>query len=450
MMKFSLQSKKPSSSSSKPKPIINPSEDEDEDEQEEHSKHHQVQFITEFDASSKTTQPKRSIPVIAPIENEWRPHKRMKNLELPISSSSAAPAPLSFEAAAPDSLDDKTTISYGLTIRNNNKAPNSESNSGGGGENVDEQELPPPPPRSDNNNKGVENMLLQKLKDDLKRLPEDKGFQEFDDTPVEGFGKALIAGYGWKEGRGIGKNAKEDVEIVVQKRHTGKHGLGFVEKVDEPFRFSVGKNVRVIAGRDVGLKGRIVKVLESKSEVVLELSKSEEKVQVRVEHLAELGSKEEEICLNKLREAASESKKRKMETMTMTTTTTKSTSIKASWLKSHIRVRIISKDLKGGRLYLKKGEVVDVVGPRTCDVSMDESRELIQGVSQDFLETALPRCGGPVLVLCGKHDGVLGNLVSKDLEQETAVVQDGNNHEYVNVWLDQIVEYIGDPTYLGY
>ncbi|KAM4127399.1 hypothetical protein ACJW30_02G087000 [Castanea mollissima] len=435
MMRFSLQSKKPSSSSSssKPKPIIKPSED---------SK--QVQFITEFDASSKTTQPKRPIPVIAPIENEWRPHKRMKNLELPISSSAAAP-PLSFEAAAPDSLDDKTAISYGLTIRNNNnnnnKTPKSESN-GGVDEQEQEQELPP---RSENN-KGVENMLLQKLRDDLKRLPDDNGFQEFDDTPVEGFGKALLAGYGWKEGRGIGKNAKEDVEIVVQKRHTGKHGLGFVEKVDEPFRFSVGKNVRVIAGRDVGLKGRIVKVLESKSEVVLELSKSEEKVQVRVQHLAELGSKEEEICLKKLREAASNSKKRKMETTTSTTTT----SVKASWLKSHIRVRIISKDLKGGRLYLKKGEVVDVVGPRMCDVSMDESRELIQGVSQDFLETALPRRGGPILVLYGKHEGVFGNLVSKDLEQETAVVQDANNHDYVNVRLDQIAEYIGDPTYLGY
>ncbi|KAK4586030.1 hypothetical protein RGQ29_023278 [Quercus rubra] len=431
MMKFSLQSKKPSSSSSsKPKPIIKPSED---------SK--QVQFITEFDASSKTTQPKRPIPVIAPIENEWRPHKRMKNLELPISSSAAAAAApsLSFEAAAPDSLDDKTAISYGLTIRNN-KTPKSESNGGG----VHEHELPPPPPPPPR--PGVENMLLQKLRDDLQRLPEDNGFQEFDDTPVEGFGKALLAGYGWKEGRGIGKNAKEDVEIVVQKRHTGKHGLGFVEKVDEPFRFSVGKNVRVIAGRDVGLKGRIVKVLESKSEVVLELSKSEEKVQVRLEHLAELGSKEEEICLKKLREAASKSKKRKTET----TTTTKTTSIKASWLKSHIRVRIISKDLKGGRLYLKKGEVVDVVGPRMCDVSMDESRELIQGVSQDFLETALPRRGGPVLVLYGKHEGVFGNLVSKDLEQETAVVQDGNNHDYVNVRLDQIAEYVGDPTYLGY
>ncbi|XP_023928265.2 protein MOS2 [Quercus suber] len=431
MMKFSLQSKKPSSSL-KPKPIIKPSED---------SK--QVQFITEFDASSKTTQPKRPIPVIAPIENEWRPHKRMKNLELPISSSAAAAAPsLSFEAAAPDSLDDKTAISYGLTIRNN-KAPKSESN----GDGVHEQELPPPPPPPPPRS-GVENMLLQKLRDDLQRLPEDNGFQEFDDTPVEGFGKALLAGYGWKEGRGIGKNAKEDVEIVVQKRHTGKHGLGFVEKVDEPFRFAVGKIVRVIAGRDVGLKGRIVKVLESKSEVVLELSKSEEKVQVRLEHLAELGSKEEEICLKKLREAASKSKKRKMETTT--TTTTKTTSIKASWLKSHIRVRIISKDLKGGRLYLKKGEVVDVVGPRMCDVSMDESRELIQGVSQDFLETALPRRGGPVLVLYGKHEGVFGNLVSKDLEQETAVVQDGNNHDHVNVRLDQIAEYIGDPTYLGY
>jgi hypothetical protein len=37
-----------------------------------------------------------------------------------------------------------------------------------------------------------------------------------------------------------------------------------------------------------------------------------------------------------------------------------------------------------------------------CDISMDESREIIQGVSQDMLETTIPRRGGPVLVLSGK------------------------------------------------
>ncbi|WCJ38390.1 D111/G-patch domain-containing protein [Euphorbia peplus] len=49
---------------------------------------------------------------------------------------------------------------------------------------------------------------------------------------------------------------------------------------------------------------------------------------------------------------------------------------------------------------LKKGVVVvDVVGQYVCDISMDDSKELVQGVNQDLLKIALPRRGGPVLVL---------------------------------------------------
>jgi G patch domain and KOW motifs-containing protein len=120
------------------------------------------------------------------------------------------------------------------------------------------------------------------------------------------------------------------------------------------------------------------------------------------------------------------------------------------WLTSHIRVRIISKDFKRGKYYLKKGEIVDVVGPTTCDISIDETRELLQGVDQCMLETALPKKGGAVLVLYGKHKGVYGDLVKKDLEEEMGVVRDADSHELINVQLEQIAEYLGDPSYLGY
>ncbi|KAL2339378.1 hypothetical protein Fmac_007318 [Flemingia macrophylla] len=76
----------------------------------------------------------------------------------------------------------------------------------------------------------VETELLRKLKlkEDLQRLPEEQGLQEFDDVPVAGFGAALLAGYGWSEGMGIGKNAKEDVKVAQIKRRTAGEGLGFV------------------------------------------------------------------------------------------------------------------------------------------------------------------------------------------------------------------------------
>lgn len=53
---------------------------------------------------------------------------------------------------------------------------------------------------------------------------------------------------------------------------------------------------------------------------------------------------------------------------------------RVNWLTNHIRVRIVSETLKDGRLYLQKGVVTDVVGPGFCDISMDESGELVQGV----------------------------------------------------------------------
>lgn len=99
---------------------------------------------------------------------------------------------------------------------------------------------------------------------------------------------------------------------------------------------------------------------------------------------------------------------------------------------------------------MQKGEIVDVVGPTTCDISMDNSRELIQGVEQECLETALPRRGGPVLVLYGRYMGVYGNLQEKDMDNETAVVRDADTHALLNVKLEQIAEYVGDPDDIGY
>ncbi|KAB5573779.1 hypothetical protein DKX38_000973 [Salix brachista] len=330
----------------------------------------------------------------------------------------------------------------------------------------------------------VEDVMLEKLRHDLKRLPEDRGFEEFGEMPVEDFAKALLKGYGWHEGRGVGKNAKEDVKIKQYTKRTDKEGLGFFSasldsknsnsgsvgdsvKENESERnkdgFSVGKEVRLIFGKkeNLGLKGTIVKRLGSDS-IVLRVEKSGESVKVRVSDVAELGSGEEEKCLKELKELKiREEKKPNDGDREQRPVKESRESLKignggfvkergVQWLRSHIRVRIISKDFKGGKLYLKKGEVVDVVGPSKCDVSMDESRELVQSVDQDHLEVALPLLGHPVLVLNGKHKGVYGNLVQRDLDREVGVVQDYGSHELLNVKLEQIAEYVGDPSYIGY
>ncbi|KAL1552646.1 Mitochondrial organizing structure protein 2 [Salvia divinorum] len=123
---------------------------------------------------------------------------------------------------------------------------------------------------------------------------------------------------------------------------------------------------------------------------------------------------------------------------------------RVDWLRNHIRVRIVSQELKGGALFFKKGVVMDVVGPGVCDICVDESRELVQGVDQDLLEAALPKRGCPVLVLRGRHEGVYGTLLERDSEKKTGLVRDADTHELLNVKLKQVAEYTGDPSDIGY
>ncbi|KAJ8750291.1 hypothetical protein K2173_014206 [Erythroxylum novogranatense] len=461
-LSFSIPSK-----SSKSAPIPKPtSQDEDQIVDKEEEK----QYVTEFDPSKVASSKNNRNLVIPPLENEYQPHKRMKNLELPLSLQSDTD--LRFEVESLSAADGGSNISYGLNLREGTTAATTTKED-----------------RNGSQNPINENLLLEKLKYDLKRLPEDQGMEEFKDVPVEDFAATLLAGYGWHEGMGIGRNAKGDVKVKEYRKHTDKEGLGFVshnsnstgsrkdreeakqkqkngiesrdrDKNRDGNRYFVGKDVRIIGGpRDtiVGSKATIVEILDP-DRVVLKIAETREDLTLRVHNIADLGSNEEEKCLRKL-------KNLKISNVGQTYDIDNNSGIErernekkfdtdiqrgVSWLRSRIRVRIVSKDLKRGRLYLKKGEIVDVVGPYMCDISMDESKELVQGVDQDLLETALPRRGGPVLVLSGKHKGKYGSLVQRDLDTEIAVVQDAETHELLNVKLEEIAEYMGDPSFIGY
>ncbi|KAG1362435.1 protein MOS2 [Cocos nucifera] len=441
------------------------------------------QYVTVFDPSQTLDAPAKL--VIPPIPNaDLHPPKKMKNL-LPLPTADDDPS----AAAAADTrfvLDTSTgdapasNIPYGLSLRSNGAvSDDSRFQEGDGG----------------SRRPSVEESILRRFKEDMKNLPEDRGFDEFNDIPIEGFGAALLAGYGWSEGKGIGRNNKGDTKVVQYERRAGTEGLGYVpsstdprkrkgqwvarEEKKEDEKEKKGKEkekekiLRVISGRHAGMKGKILKGSEA-SKVILKLLETGEEVKLEGDMVVELGSAKEEKFLRRLnelrivemtdkREDRRSSDKRREERRSRDKEVKKGEDLHqrsdsgsgergrtVRWLKSHIRVRIISEDFMGGKLFLRKGEVVDVVGPNTCDLALDGSRELLQGVDQEILETALPRRGGPVLVLCGKHEGVFGSLVERNKEDETAVIRDADTHCLITVRLEQIAEYTGDPSDLGY
>ncbi|XP_026658931.2 protein MOS2 [Phoenix dactylifera] len=436
------------------------------------------QFVTVFDPAQTLDAPAKL--VIPPIPNvDLRPTKKMKSL-LPTAEddpSAAAASETRFVLDTSTGDAPASNIPYGLTLRSNGAAASADSRS---------QEEDGDRHRA----ASVEDSMLRRFKEDMENLPEDRGFDEFNDIPVEGFGAALLAGYGWSEGKGIGRNKKGDTKVVQYERRAGTEGLGYVPSSRDPKKRKgqwvsqeekekqekdkdKDKIVRVISGRHTGMKGKVLKGSVA-SKILLKLLETGEEVKLEGDMVVELGSEKEETFLRRLNELKVAEKddkredkrnrdKRREEKRGRDEEVKKGEDLHqrlssgcgersraARWLKNHIRVRIISEDFMGGKLFLQKGEVVDVVGPTTCDIAMDGSRKLLQGVDQEILETALPRRGGPVLVLCGKHEGVFGSLVERNKEDETAVVRDADTHALITVRLEQIAEYTADPSYIGY
>ncbi len=61
----------------------------------------------------------------------------------------------------------------------------------------------------------------------------------------------------------------------------------------------------------------------------------------------------------------------------------------------------------GGRLYLKKGEVTDVMSPTRCSLRLEGSGESVDA-NQDQLETVVPKKeGARVLVVSGRLPSLL-------------------------------------------
>lgn len=264
-----------------------------------------------------------------------------------------------------------------------------------------------------------EDLAKGRFQADIEGLPD----AEPSDISVEEFTAGIIAGYGLYEGKPIGRNCKMAAKVFENKRWVGTSGLGY-----DPKAATVGKN-RKKEEKTAGFKS----VNEKNGDNI-------------GKHERKSGSKESEKRNKDRRqdEGSRELKRNKKNVIPIDDNSS------ARWLRNHIRVKIVSKKFGEGKLYLKKGEVVGVVSPTTCDIRIDGSKELLRGVDQEILETALPKCGGLVLILYGKHKGVFGSLVEKDSEKETGLVRDANSHDLINVLLDQIAEYVGDPSSLGY
>jgi G patch domain/KOW motif-containing protein len=114
-----------------------------------------------------------------------------------------------------------------------------------------------------------------------------------------------------------------------------------------------------------------------------------------------------------------------------------------SWLHANIRVRIVDKHTGGGKLYLKKGTVVDVHPGGKCDVSVDETRQVLL-LPQSSLETVVPKeAGAALLIVAGQHRGQRAKLLQCNVSSGAAAVQLAGDLSVQRVLLDDVAAFVG-------
>lgn len=305
------------------------------------------------------------------------------------------------------------------------------------------------------------------LKEDLRRLPPESSLEQYEQMPVEAFGEALMRGMGWFEGRGIGRNAKGEVEAKELVRRADKLGLGadpshtrnkkkrFIKpgesrdqddlvyvndagaiKSSRPvdgnlikrkdLGVTTGKTMYLHSGKHSGFECEVKSVDESTEKASVRLLPSMEVVTVRY---GDLGQKQlpsdNRLNIQAKRAKLSENQEN-------------------PWLYTNIRIKVIDKKAFGGRLYLKKGTIVDVKAPKVCDVYIDDFGEVFQDLKQNQIETSVPRqAGATVLVVAGTLKGSKGQLLHRSKQSDYIAVKMHDEDEVQKLHLDDVAEYRG-------
>ena len=113
------------------------------------------------------------------------------------------------------------------------------------------------------------------------------------------------------------------------------------------------------------------------------------------------------------------------------------------WLTPNIRVRVVTKKIAKGRQFKQKGVVVDVVNQGSHAVIHMDDGEIIERVPERYLETALPKVGGNVIVLTGSSQFAKGKLLERSSSKGVGVIQLFENMNIITLSLDDIAEWCG-------
>jgi G patch domain and KOW motifs-containing protein len=112
------------------------------------------------------------------------------------------------------------------------------------------------------------------------------------------------------------------------------------------------------------------------------------------------------------------------------------------WMIPNIRVRIVTKKL-GSSYFTQKGVVIDVTHGGAFATLQMSNGQVLDKVPERYLETALPKSGGNVIVLVGRNKFAKGKLLERDSNLGNGVVQIFDDMNVITLKLDDLAEWCG-------
>jgi len=306
-------------------------------------------------------------------------------------------------------------------------------------------------------------------------------------VPIEEFGAALLRGMGW-DGKLDGKDRRSVASqgnrmglgvappILAKQNKQKLEAKKAVEAINPSSGLAEGKIVKVAAPNSIQYRAMVVKtkgvaglnrvrVAKEVDGEVLDVNKDFVSLISDRELLAKPFqlSDEKILEINQLMQNTSQTMYHGLKTQpaqpqplqpqppssssTATTTTNmpsnnnnNSNNRPSSWLRTGIRVKVISERIGGKQGYLQKGTVLDVHSKGIGAIKLDNGT-ILDPVKEKYLETVLPNVGSDCLVLVGEYVGQCASLLEKDMARNQAIVQLSESLEVIQLTMDDIAAY---------
>lgn len=278
------------------------------------------------------------------------------------------------------------------------------------------------------------------FKEEVK-IVDNMNFQNYEDNPIEDYGRNMLYKMGWKENTAIGRTNKgliKPVEFIPRQKGLGLGAIPLkldssIIKTQQNTKNYFGTKVKINEGLHKGLKGILIdnindldKYLNENQYVNIQLDLNGIAVKINSSYIKIYENNEKEKNKKKkkkLKEEKGEQHKKKP----------------IKWVIPNIKVRIISKKRLEGKYYNTKAYVNDIIDAYSFSIVTNDGQIHSEFKEKD-LETIIPKLDEEVLILFGENRGETGKLISRDKKKDKVLVQLYTDMSIVSLGQDDITE----------